>query len=346
MSVSRLKDGRWIVQIPRGRSPDGRTREYFGRDGEAAARARNAELGLGGGASLGPTFAEVLEAYYLSRQHTNEPRTVEGLYYKLKSIIIPMLGHLPASAITPARIDDYIAQRCRTVKYATAHREITIIRAAIAQAVKRSILASNPLMGIDLRTPVSTPVQPPSDAEFEAIYQAASPRLRRVILLTYFTLARPGQTEVFRIRWEDVDLEARTIYIRSARKGGLRERTIPITEDFGKVLREWRKEDGGIGHVIQYRGRPIAKIQKSWKRCLAIAGVRDFRLYDIRHMGITRLVLSGCDIATAALLAGHTSVRMTAQVYTHVNSSAKRNAVELLGKPYQHTTMDNQNKTE
>lgn len=58
---------------------------------------------------------------------------------------------------------------------------------------------------------------------------------------------RIGPSELFRLRWEDVDLDAGIIRMPNARKGARAEsRLIPVRDDVLPELRRWWEEDAKI----------------------------------------------------------------------------------------------------
>ena len=147
MSVSRLRDGRWIVQ----HQDQGKTvRRYFGRGSEAEAQARQlqAEIGLRRYAPRsrpGITFRDLTQAYLDARATAMEESSLDRLFTKLDTRIIPALGTLPAAAISAEVIDAYIQTRSGKVKRTTIRVEVTAIIAILRWGVRRKMLAVNPL---------------------------------------------------------------------------------------------------------------------------------------------------------------------------------------------------------
>ena len=131
MAVHQLKDGRWIVRFPKGTLPDDPDREriYCGRglEGEAKARQRDKEIRdkyyhKHSSKRLSPQFSELAEAY----QKTKDLPTDSGnnLYWKLKSVINPDIGHKQAIKLTTDDLDQYVIKRRKKVKATTVHREL------------------------------------------------------------------------------------------------------------------------------------------------------------------------------------------------------------------------------
>ncbi|MBI4460505.1 MAG: tyrosine-type recombinase/integrase, partial [Acidobacteria bacterium] len=52
-----------------------------------------------------------------------------------------------------------------------------------------------------------------------------------------------------------------------------------------------------------------------------------FRLYDLRHTALSRMAMSGIDLATLKELAGHFQIQVTMR-YVHPTPEHKRMAIE------------------
>ena len=68
---------------------------------------------------------------------------------------------------------------------------------------------------------------------------------------------RPGQKELLRLKWPDIDWDLQTILVHSARKGGIKSRMVPIHDNFLPILKGWLNEDLVNGktandHIITY----------------------------------------------------------------------------------------------
>jgi integrase len=342
MSVHLLKDGRWVVHYPRGYNADdpGRTREYFGRgpDAERQAIIRNIELGLGSARiEGGPTFRDLVTKYILARGHDLAKSTLHDLQCKLDGYLLPLLGDLPGPGVTPHVLDDYMQTRARAGQKKTSiHRELTIIRAVLRFAVSRQLLVRNPMEGYQLPKRDDAIISPPTAAELELIYQAAAPHLQRAIRLAYYTGMRPGASELLALRWDHVDLANRTIFVESAKKGGLKARVVPISARLEQLVRRWLEEDkakGKLGWVVHYHGKRIARISHAWNEAKTRAGItRRIRPYDLRHMAASDMLAGGADLKSVSEILGHSSPDLTLKTYQHTTTAQRRTAVEVLGK--------------
>lgn len=342
MSVHTLNDGRVIVAFPSGTLPDdpGRTREYFGRGptARAKAEARNFELGLGRRRSgplpaIGPTFGELAAAYLKSREGQGSQSTRDSAYYKFARAILPELDHAPVSRITPSKIDAYVAQRAKSVKATTIHRELSDIQAVLNYAVRSRMIPTNPIAGYRKPRRDDAVISPPSVEEVRTILQHAAPHLRRYIMISYYTGLRPGRTELLRLTWDSVDFDRDVIRVTSAAKGGLIYRDVPVADDyFYECLNCWYEQDlPSPGYLIHYNGRPVASVKTAWRQAKDRAGVtRRIRMYDLRHAAITLMLERGADLKSVSEIAGHKSIDITLRIYQHTSYALKKEALNRL----------------
>ena len=337
MAYTQTKDGRWICYY-RVRGEDGKSRvkkEYFGRGAEAqaAAKARDDELGFKKrrprNVTLGPNMTALAKVYFENKHFNKNSR--KQLRIRLDTIILPLIGDIPAVKISHMDCDKYVAKRRQDgVKSSTVRREITDIKAILSWSASRHppLIPFNPVR--DYKKPPSDDaiILPPTQKESQAILKAASPHIKRVIKLAYYIGLRPGSVELLSLTWEKVNWEAKTILIVSAHKGGPEQRQVPLHKDFIEQLRQWYKEDEKDGHIIHYNGKPIKAIKSAWKRTLERAKItRRIRPYDLRHNFITLALEDGADMKALSEIVGSRPETIM-KYYQHVSKKLHRQTVE------------------
>lgn len=341
MSVHQTTDGRWYVIIPPG--PDRpRKKEYFGRgpDGELAAIARNHALGLGrrvGVAATEPLFAELAQEYLANHGVDMRMSSKTDAVYKLQAHILPAMGHIPGSKIGPSVLDGYVMERAAAGrKMTTIHRELSIIRAILRWALSRRRIINCGMDGYRMPTRDDTIIAPPTAAELAAVYAHAAPHLQRALLLAYFTGMRPGASELLALRWEHVDMIGASIFVESAKKGGMRSRVVPMAAELATAMAEWLEQDrqrGPLAWVVHYRGAQVGSLKTSWGAAKARAGItRKLRPYDLRHMCATQMLAGGADLKSVSEILGHASPDMTLRTYQHTMTAQRKAAVATLGE--------------
>jgi integrase len=340
MSVHKLKDGRWIVKFPDPEKPSGSKREYFGRGAaaELAARSRDKELGLKRTKprqddESGPTFKDLSLEYLLAKNFQGDSaRSVET---KLKAVINPAIGDIPAIRLTHDDLSRYVRKRLQSVKATTVCRDLAMIQAVMNWSVKRRppLIPINPLRGFSPPEADDAIISPPTSAEISEILKHAHERLRRFIIISWYTGARPGSVEVLSLEWGAVSWENKTIRIISAKKGGVRSRDVPIHPDFFEELKAWKEADvkrGYVGYIIHCARKRIQRIDGAWKITKKRAGIqRRIRLYDLRHFFVTSAIEAGCDYKTLSDVVGSNPETLRRH-YQHVSNAARVDLIERM----------------
>lgn len=299
--------------------------EMYARERELIRRARRRAAS---GARERLTVAELLERYFASFSNPLTRRTSRDHAEPLTVIY----GQRKAHCLT---CDDIAAwmevQRGRSVGQTTINRRVGILRAAYNWGVRSRHLTANPLTGLRLPTAKPQRIMPPSVREARLIHDAAAPHVRRVVVLGMATGARIGPSELFRLRWSDVDVAAGVIRMPNAAKGARDEaRDVPIRDDILGLVRQWQAEDGAAGcpWVIHYRGARVRSVGKAWRNALRRAGItRRIRPYDLRHAFPSAALAHGADIKCVAEVMGHKDASMLLKVYQHTLFRERRRAV-------------------
>lgn len=168
------------------------------------------------------------------------------------------------------------------------------------------------------------------------------PTLLRLALLTGMRAE-----ELTGMRWEQVDLEAKTITVGKAKTAAGRGRVIPLGPEalmameshlawwaakFGPARPELCVFPWGSPQPVD-PARPMTTLKHAWETVREEAGV-NCRWHDLRHSFCTKLAEAGVPESTMLALMGHMS-RAMLERYSHIRMAAKRDAVEGLrvGKP-------------
>ena len=152
--------------------------------------------------------------------------------------------------------------------------------------------------------------------------------------------------ELLGLKWEDIDLTQGSLRVQRqvARINGevieapLKTknayRTLPLSTDAVDVLREQRKKNGSSSYVFPSpTGGPISpdSVLHMLHRVLKRAGLSQVRFHDLRHTFATLALQNAVDIKTVSGMLGHYSAGFTLDTYTHVTTSAKKEAANTMG---------------
>ena len=219
----------------------------------------------------------------------------------------------------------------RGIQRTTIGRAVTALKAVLNKAVELDVIEKNPIAGRKgKKADKKGVIRWLSADEEQRLYDALSKRtghLPVIITLLLNTGARPG--EIFTLRWENVDLDNRSITLEAAFTKTGQTRYIPLNDTAFNALSNW-ESNGDWVFPGMYPKTHIKSIQKGWRYIKQEANITNMRLYDLRHSFASKLVRNGVSIYEVAELLGHSAVEMT-KIYAHLDDQTLRNAVSKVG---------------
>lgn len=176
---------------------------------------------------------------------------------------------------------------------------------------------------------------PPTPSELADLYKHGSPTIQRVIVIGSQCGVRVGPSELFNLKWEDVDLPGGTLKVHGAVKNkAALWRDVPIKKSLIPTFTAWKEADEKLGYeyiVHNDRGKPVQEVKTAWAKACEAAGIkRHIRPYDLRHAFATQSIAAGADIGTIAKIMGHANANMILLHYQYVMDKQKRAAVEKI----------------
>jgi integrase len=249
--------------------------------------------------------------------------------YHLK-FLLPFFSETPVQRITKSLAEEFRHQRKtwnpkRLVKDATTNRDLSVLRRILYWAVDEQLIPANPLARMKMVRERRTRRQILSVAEEQHLLVAAKKHLHAMIVIALDTGMRRG--EITSQRWEDVDFAQKVLFVTHSKTPEGESREIPLTERLHAHLVHHRKSEG---LVIDFKGRAVRIVKRSWKTALKNAGVRHVRFHDLRHTFNTRLMEAGVLQEIRMALMGHSSGARVHALYTHIELPAKREAIRKL----------------
>src|SRR5262245_25071848 len=93
-------------------------------------------------------------------------------------------------------------------------------------------------------------------------------------------------------------------------------------------LRRWERLDQGIRYIVNYQGKPITKLNKAFRSCIAAAGLsKDVTPHVLRHTRGTWLAQAGVPANQAAASLGLTHEEYD-RTYLHNDPTFQKEAAE------------------
>jgi integrase len=249
----------------------------------------------------------------------------------------------------------------------TANLEVDTLKAMLNWAVRAGLVAANPIANLQ-RLPEREAAKvhrrrAMTEAEIEAFLAAARAddadnarhhgRIPLAPLWRAFLEVGARYGELVRVTWSDFDTGRRTLRLRAETTKSGRERTVPLRDVLAReieslraanvaVIRRPLRPDDRI--FLTAKGcpwpTPTTNLMRVFNRTLEAAGIdrvdgagKKLDIHALRHTVATRFVRNGVGMAQAQKLLGHSSIELTAKVYTHLDVEDLRDAIDRLDSP-------------
>lgn len=323
----------------------------FGTQEEAQGRLDEIEIDLRRGVhwderKAKTKFRDFMVEYMRHREKTVSAGELNNNQSYLKVHLLPAFGHLRMEQIDEEFVDHWFAAQPATE---TRRNVYAFLRRSMKFAVKWKYLRTSPCNVLDQTKGLSKPRPTFTMADFCAVLnhvpseiylnQSKKPTrvyYREALELLLATHARLG--ELVALNANDVDRKSGTVTI-DKQITALGHLTDTKTGQHGSVtlLSTGRKAlealPKGIGAAPLLPGVRTARLsrrtlQRAWRKAALEAGLGDFRVHDLRHVGLTIIASSGAtehDVASRARHASTTSTRR----YMHRDADRDRTIVAL-----------------
>ena len=342
-----------------GIDPDTKKRRY--RTATVVGNRRDAEHGLevllaqvrvDRAVGSSSTVSELLEKWFTVASGSWSPTTIRQTRSVLDRYLHPMVGSVRVGDLTPASIDDaYVrlrlsgSMRGGPLSAGTLCRVHVVLRSAFAQAVRWGWVFDNPVERAHRIKVRQIEPCPPTPAEVAALMgwlAKHDPVLQLFVAVAASTGARRAQ--VLGLRWGNIDLDRCRVSFTAGWVEGpdgpvladtktSRRHQVQIDPVTAGLLRD-RSLAGAVGFVFSDDGGVSAwkpnRVTKAFIRSLDAAGLRRFRLHDLRHFMATEMLQAGVALAVVSQRLDHRRKSTTLDYYAHAVPGGDANAAEVL----------------
>jgi integrase len=304
-----------------------------------------------------------LEAYYRKFERTYlqaacRESTAERYEECFRIHILPALGTIPLDAITREQVKDLIADLvAKGLARATIRIITDVFRAVMNHAIEDKLISANPGARVGKffkNAKVRHEEIQPLSAEEVPIFLETTARHSRerypLFLCAIHTGLRSG--ELAGLKWNDIDWNGKFLMVRrSISKTG--KVTPTKTAKIRRVdmsdallaelagLRRQRREEylkNGKNEIPDWTFSSRAETpldmhnvkNRDFVRCLEKAGLRRIRFHDLRHTFASLLIQNGESLVYVKEQLGHSSIKVTVDIYGHLIPGANRQAVNRL----------------
>jgi integrase len=138
--------------------------------------------------------------------------------------------------------------------------------------------------------------------------------------------------EIKLLRWQDVDMERRSITVLATNAKNKDPKTVPMSDTLFQMFERIQSERNRKPEDLMFLSR-YGKPWKTWRTAFENARIRakisDFKFHDLRHCFASWLAMSGTARKSMMELLGHRDSQMTDR-YTHLSVDYNRQAVANL----------------
>lgn len=352
-SVYQRKDGRWVAAVT---IQEKRLFKYFKMKKDAKEWLKQTLAQTDAGLSIQGaryTLSEYSYEWLKAISGSLRPNTFSQYVQVFTQHINPSLGKMKLKDIRPEHIQ---ALYNRKITSGAGVRTVLVIHGvlhhALRQALKTGLIIRNPADAVIRPRLVRKEMKTLNDTQIRNLLLASQgTRLETLLYVAVTTGLRMG--EIIGLKWEDLDMTARTLQIRrqvQRQKGkGLLEcelktkssrRLVVLGESTIEKLKSHFNEQQTQRQLIGDRwtekglifpntlGKPMEhnRLLKEFKEILSIAGLPIIRFHDLRHTAATLMFQMGINPKVVQEMLGHSDVNLTLNTYTHSLQSMQMEA--------------------
>ena len=274
---------------------------------------------------------KVAEEWIREKEKTVSPNTMKGYSSAFKKITSFWAG-TDMEKITPQEVQSWLASFNFAQK--TIKNILLVFREIYTYAYVNYNVKNNPTLHV--RSPRGTGKKErafPSEEDIKKVQENVSFPFGLMAYMALYTGLRRG--ELLALRWEDVDLDEKVIYVRRSiyytsdhvphektpkTEAGIRE--VPIMDSLYDMLLPIKKrpKDKVFGELKEYQ------VDKGMRRYFEENGL-GVTLHGLRHGFASILYKNSVDVKTAAYVLGHAQSSTTLEIYTHLMEQDKLKSV-------------------
>lgn len=290
---------------------------------------------------------------------TVKPSTYSSYKHIIQTHLILYFGDFQLRNITPDIVQGYVSRKMRqgVLSPKTINNTLVPLKKMLKHAVRWGYLRQNPAQHVE--KPRVEPVEMSflTPGEVGLFLKEVNPDYYPLFLTAVLTGMRRG--ELLALKWDDVDWNSSTIFVRrSLYKGGFvtpksktSRRTIVISPRLRDVLLAHKINSSADKNNLLFctsKGKPLEPdnlVKRQFLPALHRAGLRRIRFHDLRHTYTALLISQGENIKFIQNQLGHASIQTTLDRYGHLLPEANTQAAKRLDDTIFPVTRESQKVT-
>ena len=301
------------------------------------------------------TVGQYLLGWVVSHRAHVKPNTYNSYLSVIKNQIIPNIGNLKASSLSPKVVENFLGEMAaRGVGAGTINLTHRVMSAAYNDAVRHGDMPKNPVLLARKPRVKSVATKSIPLEHWQKIYQEATknPQTHARMEIAIMVGLRPG--EALGLKWKDIDWENSTLTIerqiqrvqgqglqfQEVKQGGVR--TVKISTETLRILQNHRRhqslqkatwhEDQDLIFTNTFGRMQDEKTDRlNFKKLCRSAWIPEYQLYQCRKTAFTNMA-SQTDLKTLMEFSGHTQVSTIMGSYVFATSESMTSAVSGMDK--------------
>ena len=336
------------------------------RKAEAFLRQKLAEYErMEGIVQTDTSFSDYVRVWLDHIARTVDKVTLQGYKSLADTHILP---YFDDAGTKLTKLDHKTIQRYMDMKFTSGRRDgkgglsprsLRLHKNIIAQtldlAVRNKLIQSNPCQFVVLPQCERYESQFYTETQLKALFSALKddPILPMVRITAWYGLRR---SELLGLQWDSIDFERKTMTIRHTvskvtevvakdkTKNASSRRTFPLTpeavEIFTKAKEQEERNRAMFGREYQENpyvfkwpdGHPYSPdyISHHFAKVLKRHGLPHIRFHELRHSCASMLINMGFTLKDVQEWLGHSDIKMTANVYSHLDNARKNTIAAML----------------
>lgn len=359
-NIYRRKDGRYEGRVPYGKSvcrKSGYIYVYGSTLKEVKKKMRElkeaVEPDMIGDMATVKAYAQ---EWLGKRKMQWKPTTYDTYRRLVDRYIIPILGDYKIEEVTAEVLETFVGEIQKNSSKSLSdgyQKYVCSMARQILEFASEQEQVPMPLPPLPEFKVKRNSTQLPGEKEFEMLKNYLAKHAEDAtclgILVAMYTGIRIG--ELCALRWKDIDLDAGSLTINSnlqrvriyenqknkktqvcMQKPKTRQsfRTVPLPDSLLQILQEKKREP----EVYLIPGKKqewtdVRTMQYRFASILKKCELEPFRFHMLRHAFASRCIWKGCDVKSLSEVLGHSSVRITMDIYVHSSMKQKKDMVNL-----------------
>ena len=280
------------------------------------------------------TVSEWTEIALTSYKGNVSPGVMKDMRTRIQKHILSAIGYKSLKSVKPLDCQA-ILNACAGMSFSHINKLAQELRFIFSTALQNKLILENPAAYIVKPKAEKGKRQSLSEEERRAFLAVCETTDRfRVFQLMYYCGCRPG--EAIGCEGKDISVSdgVALLHIRGTKTVNA-DRIVPIPERFYDLIKTTgasepiAPNDRGKHHTESSYNRAVASLRREMNIKMGCKVYRNqiippyplresFVPYDLRHTFCTDLASKGVDIRVAQKMMGHTSITLTADIYTHI----------------------------